>query len=579
VLEKEYEMTDKLSDYQRVQGHLPKKYRLWPLYGAGLENMGDNGQPIEVSMPSFGPDELLIRHDACGLCFSDTKVIAQGQNHPRITRDMKKEPIVLGHEVSMTVVGVGENLKDRYKIGDRLTLETDVLYKGVPLAYGYMLQGGLSQYSVIDRRVLESDDGNYLIPVNPERSYAEIALTEPWACVVAAYCLEYRTALKPGGTTWIIGAGDDKPYTIGAGFNAAAHPANLLLTNVPAKFDTWLRQCAEDLKIKVIDVPDVENPPREFVDDIVLLGNAPDLIEKVSQHLDQFGIMALMADKPMSRNVNIDVGRVHYHRWVYVGSTSNDIARAYSDVPVDPNLKPGGRTLIVGAGGPMGRMHVQRAIEFSNPPAVIVCSDVSDMRLNDLCLSFADEAQAKHINFICLNPTNKEAYTAGMAPFKQMGFDNVIVLAPIPAVISDASTWLSDKGVMNVFAGVARGTMVSLNMSDAYLRNTRIIGHSASLMRDMHLVLDKTEAGELSPNRSVEAVGSLSAARDGLKAVKDATLAGKVVIYPHIKEMPLTTLAELKDKMPSVYARLNNRHEWTKEAEEEFLRLMLPESN
>jgi hypothetical protein len=129
---------------------------------------------------------------------------------------------------------------------------------------------------------------------------------------------------------------------------------------------------------------------------------------------------------------------------------------------------------------------------------------------------------------------------------------------------------------MNVFAGVARGTLATLDLSGAYLQGTRIIGHSASLMSDFELVLDKTNSGELSPNRSVAAIGSLSAARDGLKAVKEATLAGKVVIYPNIKELPLTTLGELKEKMPSVYDRLNSRGEWTKEAEEEFLRQMLP---
>ena len=72
------------------------------------------------------------------------------------------------------------------------------------------------------------------------------------------------------------------------------------------------------------------------------------------------------------------------------------------------------------------------------------------------------------------------------------------------------------------------------------------------------------------------AIGSLSAARDGLQAVKDASLAGKVLIYPNIKEMPLTPLAEFKQKFPSVYARFNELGEWTKAAEEEFLRIMLP---
>jgi threonine dehydrogenase-like Zn-dependent dehydrogenase len=182
-------MKDSLVLYRSAEAPLPASYKLWPLYGAGLENLGKDGLPIEVPMPAYGPDELLIRHDACGLCFSDTKVIAQGQNHPRIYRDMQKEPVVLGHEVSMTIVGVGENLRGQYKVGDRLTLETDIIVNGKTLAYGYWFQGGLSQYSVIGPQIYASDIGNNLIKVRPDTSYSEIALTEPWACVVAAYAL------------------------------------------------------------------------------------------------------------------------------------------------------------------------------------------------------------------------------------------------------------------------------------------------------------------------------------------------------------------------------------------------------
>lgn len=90
-------------------------------------------------------------------------------------------------------------------------------------------------------------------------------------------------------------------------------------------------------------------------------------------------------------------------------------------------------------------------------------------------------------------------------------------------------------------------------------------------------MLYKAETGTLTPNRSVAAVGSLSAARDGLIALRDAVYPGKVVIFPQIKDFPLTSLAELKDKLPSVWSKLKNEREWTFEAEQEFLRLMLPE--
>ena len=59
-------------------------------------------------------------------------------------------------------------------------------------------------------------------------------------------------------------------------------------------------------------------------------------------------------------------------------------------------------------------------------------------------------------------------------------------------------------------------------------------------------------------------------------AVRDAIFPGKVVIFPQIKHFPLTPLEDLKETLPSVAARLNHGREWTVEAEQEFLRLMLP---
>ena len=223
----------------------------------------------------------------------------------------------------------------------------------------------------------------------------------------------------------------------------------------------------------------------------------------------------------------------------------------------------------------MGRMHVQRAIQVDDGPSVIVCTDVSDLRLQDLCDSFAAEAEAKGIEWICLNPLDKGGYETGMARFRETGFDDIVVLAPIAPVIADSATWLAPHGVMNVFAGVPRGTMAELDLSEAYLRQTRVIGHSASSIDDLRFMLFQAESGSLSPNRSVAAIGSLSAVRDGLQAVMDTTYPGKVVIFPHVKEMPLTALPDLKNKMPGVYAKLKDGREWTVAAEEEFLNLML----
>src|SRR5262245_15489277 len=131
-----------LEKYKRAEQVLPRKMLRWHLYGAGLENFGKAGRPEEVPVPEYGPEELLVRQDACGLCFSDTKVIGLGPDHPRMTgRDMARDPVTLGHEVACTVVGVGEKVKDRFTVGDRFVVQADVFYQGRSMAYGYVLSG------------------------------------------------------------------------------------------------------------------------------------------------------------------------------------------------------------------------------------------------------------------------------------------------------------------------------------------------------------------------------------------------------------------------------------------------------
>jgi hypothetical protein len=104
----------KLEQYRKSEAPLSATNRLWPLYGAGWENLGKEGGAMDLPLPQPGPDELLVRHDAVGICFSDIKVIRAGEKHPRIHRSMKEQPVVLGHEVALTVVEAGENLRDQY---------------------------------------------------------------------------------------------------------------------------------------------------------------------------------------------------------------------------------------------------------------------------------------------------------------------------------------------------------------------------------------------------------------------------------------------------------------------------------
>ena len=268
-------------------------------------------------------------------------------------------------------------------------------------------------------------------------------------------------------------------------------------------FGKWLRQQAKTLGIKVIEIDALTEPSGEpgssdQADDIILLSPTVDLIEKASAYLAYKGVLAFSIDKRLERKADIDIGRVHYNRWLFLGGKDKDIAKLLNRTPVRSKLKKGGKALFVGAGGPMGRMHVQHAVESSEHPAVIVCSDVSNERLESLENTYGAEAKAKGIQWQCVNPIKKEKYQISMAEFKDNGFDDIIMLAPIPAVIADAAQWLGRKGVMNVFAGVGRGTTAPFDLNEMITKDVRVIGHSASAIEDMITMLNKVETGELS---------------------------------------------------------------------------------
>jgi hypothetical protein len=48
-------------------------------------------------------------------------------------------------------------------------------------------------------------------------------------------------------------------------------------------------------------------------------------------------------------------------------------------------------------------------------------------------------------------------------------------------------------------------------------------------------------------------------------------MAGKIIVYPKLKNLPLVPLTELGDKFPSVAEKLNGGI-WTQQAEEELLK-------
>ena len=105
-------------DYHRVPSAIPSRTLAWNVYGKGVESVGRDGRPewVDVGRPSN--DQLLVRVDAVGLCFSDIKLIRLGGEHPKLYgRNLATDPTRLGHETAVTVMTVGTNLTDRFHPG------------------------------------------------------------------------------------------------------------------------------------------------------------------------------------------------------------------------------------------------------------------------------------------------------------------------------------------------------------------------------------------------------------------------------------------------------------------------------
>jgi threonine dehydrogenase-like Zn-dependent dehydrogenase len=148
-----------------------------------------------------------------------------------------------------------------------------------------------------------------------------------------------------------------------------------------------------------------------------------------------------------------------------------------------------------------------------------------------------------------------------------VGADDVVVSVPVASIMAEAATTTNANGMLVFFAGVPNGTYAPMDMSDVYLNNAQFTGTSGLTLDDQRLVMDRALAGTLSPGRLVAAIGGMNVAPEAMQAVMDGDYPGKIVIFPHIPDLPLLGLDELAEKLPEVAAELDEDGFWTNEAE------------
>ncbi len=538
---------------------LPAAHLQWELTGAGLESLSLQERPV----PQPGPGELLVRVDACGICFSDIKILNLGENHPRLQgRDLAAEPVVMGHETAMTVLQAGAELGDRFQAGQRFLIQADVYVNGVGTAFGYRLPGGYSQYQVIGKEILDGDEGCYLLPVAHGISHAQAAMCEPWACVEAAYACKPRKKPLAGGRSLVVLMEFDEIREIQDEVSQLTQPVTLSANRQP-----WLRD--GDQAEAGVQALQAEHP--DGFDDILIYGQiTPRVAEQLAKLLRSGGVFALQHGGDVGLT-SVDIGSVHYRDHWYTGASHGDIY-AWDRTA---ELKAGGIAWFIGAGGPLGQMHLQRALALPDPPAQIIVTQNGGSRFDELRQRFGPLAASRGIRFSLLDTSSLGAkvYEAVQRETRGHGCDDIVVVIPNAPVVEHAYELLAPGGGMNVFAGVAVGTNARIDLGRVAADGVRLWGTSGSKVSDLRAIVEKVESGSLQTDMVVAAVGGVEAVKAGLEAVRDGVFPGKTVIYPHVRNLPLTTVPDLADRHPSIKERLLDGHYWTPEAEAELLRL------
>jgi threonine dehydrogenase-like Zn-dependent dehydrogenase len=530
-----------------------------------------------VSLP--GPHQILVRMEAVGICFSDTKLLHAFTSHPRKSEVLSgldpevlaeipsyapgKLPTVPGHEPVGRIVAVGDQVR-RHRVGERCLIQTD--YRHLPTAaanaaFGYNFEGGLQEYVLLDERmIIEPGTGErFLIAVGEGPSASAVALVEPWACVEASYVYpERRGPLQDGRMLVVADAG-----------RALDGLAELLNQARPAQLTVHFADPSQHLALEATGfaatrVADLGEIDRAGFDDVLYYGADAATIELLQDCMAFRGLMnVITGGVAIGRPVALDVGRVHYDLTRWTGTTGTSAAEGYATIPADGELRAGDRVAVIGAAGPMGLMHVVRAASAGLRDLSIAAIDIDDARLARLAKASEPVARSRGVDLEVINSRTTE-----VGP----GFSYVALMVPATPLVGQAVALAGAGCRINIFAGFANHTRADVDLDGYIARHCYFLGTSGSGIPDMKAVLRKLESGDLDTNISLDAVSGFEGVADALAAVEGRTATGKIMVYPTLPDLGLVRLSEMAVRFPSVAAELHDGG-WTKAAERELLRV------
>jgi len=149
----------------------------------------------EFELPQIKENEILAKVVSDSLCMSSYKAASQGTDHKRIPNDVADKPIIIGHEFAGELVEIGAKWADKFKAGDKFSIQPALYYEDGPVGvlsapgYSYQHIGGDATYVIIPNEVMEKD---CLLAYKGE-GYYPASLAEPLSCVIGAMHANYHT--------------------------------------------------------------------------------------------------------------------------------------------------------------------------------------------------------------------------------------------------------------------------------------------------------------------------------------------------------------------------------------------------
>lgn len=210
-------------------------------------------------------------------------------------------------------------------------------------------------------------------------------------------------------------------------------------------------------------------------------------------------------------------------------------------------IKEGGCMALLAGVGPMGLAAIDYLLNCDRRPARLVVTDIDAARLERaeriLSVKYAAE---RGVELKYLNTALSEDPEAELRAFSDgHGFDDIVVFAPVTAVVEQADRLLAIDGCLNFFAGPADTEFgARLNFFNVHYSRTHICGTTGGNREDMKEVLEMMGSGRIDPAILVTHIG-------GLDCVPKTTLeldripGGKKLIYTGIT-LPLTAIADFR---------------------------------